>query len=1546
MVKGDAGENEWAAYFSSAENWAKFISAFQAMPPEQQKHDFDIMVGLLKEATDDNALKVADYLTSLIDPTAQPGTIGWQTADKAFAGMDAKMVLGGAAAVATGVVMSRLVGPLRLAKLAKKLDNIDLAAKTTEGAIASPEVAKAAGMTQTEAVATASPVKMEHFTQGAPDGVAQKIKLNFEALDAHMELENVRRFGLELTPEQQQAAIAKKIKELEATPDVSDVGVGKITEDGFELTYTVKAPKVQEAVGVDAIPEELVTKLKSAIDTPEEDQLFKDLLYTVQRDRTPPPQVDTFIGGPNPPQRIQSPKEFLDQLDLITGESGGHRQIIEWLINKNPNIVQGLKLVGDPDLRPLGQFDPLRGIINLKLDSARGETALHEILHSTERLLPDELRAPIVEAWAKDALSKYKSLDAAGKEALVSLITSHRGSGRVKLVQDSLKKLGRREAYMFMDPSEYWADVGSVVLSGKFAAIEPGVVARIYRWYREFVDVVVAALGLSKEHPVAKGLDFLLDETKYKKPANQANLLKFEPLAKTRLEVKQGPDTITSTTYHFTRDDIDAGFTTGETGVGAAFNRFISSPNFLFSKDRKSLVNNFSIIVTEQEKARAHFAEAFKQIYKGLGKQSIDKLNMVLAKGRDLEKEYTYAELVGTGILTKNEFVAYANTRHMMDKAFHFKNKEMYDLAVAQGLKEVHLGNGVRDLMKPYDTKESAVAALNQAPDKIAFVPNPIGGTLREVKLDATTLSDYYDRGYRLVRKAKDKYVKGFDDQYYPFALVKSDEVADVPNIILKKREAGYMPIEYKEGLYFVKQAVKGKVGGVDRAVDMKTLRYFNNKQDAEEFAASLSASGDVSKSDLRVVHDRELTRDEYGDELVGVHGGLYTGSRGQDELPFGLDGTKGPKVDPLASMSKYFSNIAQRYPMSKYRLAIQQQWINEAKKSWGLPVKFDGSFEQAKKFIGSNKDLSITERAMAEKAHDHITFQMRIPTDNEREVQTWMRTVAEKIETINLPGSRKVARAIHRFDHTDPIASVRSSAFNLAMGFYNPAPFFVQALGSTVAMTIDPLRVPKHLTSAFALQAMDMMHNQHALDINAGKMVKSLQDKDLPDLKRAWDMSGLKDSAMYGHADYQAMAKGMPVDRGALRKMWDNHTYFYKTGELFNYRYSFSAAFDWWKRQPGNSKRAVDQKAVDEIMARTNTYLLHMSRANRSTAQKGAFSIPTQFTKIFSQFAEAMLGKELTLKEKMTLLMGQGALFGYVGVEPLGQIIDWGLEKAGYKPEDQNEELIAMKRGLVQTALQEWLGINVNVASRGAVAGGFYQTMVEALFEEKGWEVAAGAAGGITGQRSYEAIAALWNLGTVNDHAPPGSDLKDRTWYKALAVMGEMTSHWRAQDVAYEVNTNKLFRDRKGNLVMRRGDINLQTHIAMGAGFQYADLQTVYNAQKNGMKDATRWANKATSYISTVRRLVDVDNPQNEEDREVTNIVWEALMSSESPEGQDKIREIVLERLLNPKTLEEKMVEKRLKDIIGGMTRPYMITDDLLKNYQDRSPPTQQGIE
>lgn len=129
-----------------------------------------------------------------------------------------------------------------------------------------------------------------------------------------------------------------------------------------------------------------------------------------------------------------------------------------------------------------------------------------------------------------------------------------------------------------------------------------------------------------------------------------------------------------------------------------------------------------------------------------------------------------------------------------------------------------------------------------------------------------------------------------------------------------------------------------------------------------------------------------------------------------------------------------------------------------------------------------------------------------------------------------------------------------------------------------------------------------------------------------------------------------------------------------------------------------------------------------------------------------------------------------------------------------------------------------------------------------------------------------------------------------------------------------------------------------------MGAGFQYADLQTIYLAQQNARDDALRWSDKATSFIDTVRLLVDIDNPQSESQKDTVNIVWKSLMASESPEGERKIWDIVRRRLLDPKTAEDKLVKKRLDDIIGGLTRPYMVTDELLHIPVRESNTTQEG--
>ena len=129
-----------------------------------------------------------------------------------------------------------------------------------------------------------------------------------------------------------------------------------------------------------------------------------------------------------------------------------------------------------------------------------------------------------------------------------------------------------------------------------------------------------------------------------------------------------------------------------------------------------------------------------------------------------------------------------------------------------------------------------------------------------------------------------------------------------------------------------------------------------------------------------------------------------------------------------------------------------------------------------------------------------------------------------------------------------------------------------------------------------------------------------------------------------------------------------------------------------------------------------------------------------------------------------------------------------------------------------------------------------------------------------------------------------------------------------------------------------------------MGAGFQYADLQTLYLNQQNARDDALRWSDKATSFIDTVRLLVDIDNPQSESQKDTVNIVWKSLMASESTEGERKIWDIVRTRLLDPKTTEDKLVKKRLDDIMAGLTRPYMVTDELLHIPVRESNTTQEG--
>jgi hypothetical protein len=385
-----------------------------------------------------------------------------------------------------------------------------------------------------------------------------------------------------------------------------------------------------------------------------------------------------------------------------------------------------------------------------------------------------------------------------------------------------------------------------------------------------------------------------------------------------------------------------------------------------------------------------------------------------------------------------------------------------------------------------------------------------------------------------------------------------------------------------------------------------------------------------------------------------------------------------------------------------------------------------------------------------------------------------------------------------------------------------------------------------------------------------------------------------------------------------------NTHTIFYEVGEGFNFRYAWGAAFDWWKGQKGNAARKIDQSAVDEIRRRADTYLLHMNRANKSTIQTGAWRIPSQFTQIFFRFGEAVAGKELTMAEKARMLVGQSVLFGVAGV-PLGtKVVDYTIERFGLNPSEETKD--AVRSGAIQHFVQSYLGIDVDIAGRASIMKGFYDEIMNIILgEESPGEVAFGATGGIVGLRSADAVSRIYNLGKTAVAVPDSEDIPPAIYSAVLDSLLDMTSSWSNYTKAREVMVNKVFRDRNGGLLIRVGEdgaeLNVQTKIAMALGLRYDQLNDIYIANMDNLKDRKRVTEKAASIVKTIDAILNesTTGESTEEQKRIVNLVFRAIMENETEDMRDRIRAAALDKLINPKSAADRVRRQQLETLING---------------------------
>lgn len=965
------------------------------------------------------------------------------------------------------------------------------------------------------------------------------------------------------------------------------------------------------------------------------------------------------------------------------------------------------------------------------------------------------------------------------------------------------------------------------------------------------------------------------------------------------LKYKQGDTDVTQETS-FLVDDTGSFIYKQEEGQYMGVNLGIVSPNTRFTADKKSLVQLPEQMQFQSAQIRHLYDKAIRKAYAPDGKQlsakEHAKLDDLLLKGDKAEKEWTAEELMMgvDGIkYSEREAKAYTGMRQVVDHMYAAKDKQLVEQLKAKGVK-ITTWKGMDVPVRVYDEAGSAVVARSQTAthSKMVGIQNKDGDIELIDDLTSDQLHDFYARGYKLSRATNGKFLNAGSTNV-EWGLVKADDFRE-PSFGVLGHRTGYVPKVNKNGHFFLKENVPISVGG-GTVKQAKTVRYFDNRADADTYMKQIDPDG---KGDYHVVADRELSSSARDMEYTNISGGMFTGARKQEPIPFGLDGVEGERASALESLQRYVNHLAGQMPYNLYRMGLKQKWVNTAHDMGALKSgRTDLPFDE----LIADLDTKHKAYGFLQDSHKQVSLISGVPTVAEKAAQARTTAMALWFEKFGTVG-KKVASKMHGKDIVDEaLGQARSVTFHAMLGMYNPAQFAIQASGALVAISINPVLAMKALPRSMAYAVLDKVPLDK-LDGSLAAMRAKGFDTEGYEL---WRKSGTQHSITSTNADYRSITDDAPYDAGLLRKIMANDAFFFKSGELVNARLSFATAYEHWKA--ANKGKKAGEGDLQTILARMEQYRLNMSKANSAGFQKGVASLPLQFQQVNTKFMEKLLNTDLSKSEKARLVGMQAGFFGAMGIPFLNAFVPSAMNALGLNAEEASpEELNAWRNGVFGWYFNDYMDIDSVIGGRMTLGKDLFENVMKAASSQaSAGDVLMGPSGNIYDKTLGNLPNFYSAMNTIAYADDVGIDKVAAVTEVLSRTLLDIPSSTASLVKAYDMTHSKFYKNKKGRPIFEWAGVTKGTVVAQALGFSPVEVQDWYeiNNRKGG---SVPMAVRNVDAGRIVRLMNDL-HLSSESKKETVLFAISAIKNKYKPEDQQKIIEQVMAAIKEPKNSWEK---------------------------------------
>lgn len=528
-------------------------------------------------------------------------------------------------------------------------------------------------------------------------------------------------------------------------------------------------------------------------------------------------------------------------------------------------------------------------------------------------------------------------------------------------------------------------------------------------------------------------------------------------------------------------------------------------------------------------------------------------------------------------------------------------------------------------------------------------------------------------------------------------------------------------------------------------------------------FAVTRSGGRTIDTGAYKALNLKDVTRSSHkpADQITGRFAGERSEAdvsaiRSEGDTKWRVEGAA--YLSPLEAMKTASSDMISARLFDDYKIMTTKNFIREfgdvlegslnELKSQGLSViqnpRFNQTLEktpEGSRKIQRAKNISVSFNTLMDNSNK---FSRSVDLFKER-------LLAPIIPKLSNRGTQEWLSENMMSRTRDPSSFLKSAAFHMKMGFWNPTQYFKQANAAVNIVSVGGINGMRGVASYLPMRWALHTNNPKTIAMIGSKLEKVglIKGDDFVEMMGLYKKSGFNDIG--GDVAYLDDLRSPELVRSTVKRTADkvmrtSATPFYE-GERMSRLAGFMTAY--LDKKAALKGMKIDRRAEADILYRAKTLIGNMTREANSPWQKGYQSVITQFFGYQARIMDQFLGKQLTATEKARLFVGYSMVYGLpvgvgavTGVLPVRDIILDQMYEHGMDP--QNPMAKPFIDGLVSTMTDFMFGKDWNIASSYGPGG--VPTFYDMFRGDKDFaDLLMGASGGIAASTIPDLLSGSW---------------------------------------------------------------------------------------------------------------------------------------------------------------------------------------------------------